>query len=75
MKERIKFIAGYQTAPISAVTHLAEVKEILPYKDTGKYVVYFNGPAKEIKPIKIKNRTNSPQGPVYVKHEKLIISS
>jgi len=75
MKERIKFIAGYQIAPISAVTHLAEVKEIRPYKDSGKYVVHFRGPAKEIKPIRVKVSTNAPQCPVYVKKDKLLKSS
>ena len=46
MKDRIKFIAAYQVAPISAVTHIAEVASIKPYKDTGKYVVTFKGPAQ-----------------------------
>ena len=27
MKDKIKFIAAYQVAPISAITHVAEVKE------------------------------------------------
>ena len=39
MKEKIRYIAGYQVAPVSAVTHIAEVQEIRPWKDTGKYVV------------------------------------
>ncbi len=73
MKERIKYIAAYQVAPISAVTHIAEVKEIKPYKDTGKYVLYFKEPAKAIKkPIKLKDPKNSPQGPVYVRREVLL---
>ena len=72
MKERIKYIAAYQVAPISAVTHIAEVQDIRPYKDSGKYIVIFKGAAKEINPIKIKNRSNSPQGPVYVKKEILL---
>lgn len=75
MKERIKYIAAYQVAPISAVTHIAEVKEIRPYKDSGKYILIFKGPASEINPIKIKDGKNSPQGPVYVKRERLLSSS
>jgi len=51
MKPQIKYIALYQVAPISAITHLAPVKSIEPWKDTGKYVVNFAEPAKAIGPI------------------------
>ena len=37
----IKYIAAYQTAPISAVTHYAEVDSIEPYGDGGKYKLNF----------------------------------
>jgi hypothetical protein len=74
MKDRIKYIAAYQVAPISAITHVAEIKEIKLYKDTGKYIVIFNGPAKEIKPIHLKDSNKSPQSPVYVKYSKLMES-
>ena len=53
MIDRIKYIAGYQTAPISAITYYAEVSKIEKYKDTGKYIVYFKDPAKKIGPIKL----------------------
>jgi hypothetical protein len=72
MKERIKYIAGYQVAPISGVTHYAEVKEIKPHKDTGKYIVFFKGPAKEIPKIPVKDASKAPQGPVYTKLERLL---
>lgn len=65
MKDRIKYIAGYQIRPVSAVTHIAEVKEIRPYQDTGKYVVLFAGPAREIAHIPLGDPSQSPQGPVY----------
>jgi hypothetical protein len=71
MKERIKFIAAYQIAPISAVTHYAEVKEIKPYKDSGKYIVLFKGPATEMKRVPIRDGNKAPQGPVYTKLAKL----
>lgn len=74
MKDRIKYIAAYQIAPISAVTHIAEIKEIKPYKDTGKYIVYFKDPARKIRSKKIKDPNKSPQGPVYVQYNKLIKS-
>lgn len=74
MKERIKFIAAYQTSPISAVTHIAEIKDIKPYRDSGKYIIYFKNEAKEIKPIKVKETNKAPQSPVYVEKEKLLTS-
>ena len=33
---------------MSAVTHIAEVQEIKPYKDTGKYQLIFKGAPQEI---------------------------
>ena len=72
MKEKIRYIAGYQVAPVSAVTHIAEVQEIRPWKDTGKYVVVFKEPAQEIGPLPVKDPNKSPQGPVYVRREDLL---
>lgn len=51
MLDRIKWIAAYQTAPISAVTHYAPVARIEKYKDTNKYILHFAEPAMAIGPI------------------------
>lgn len=48
MLQRIKYIAGYQTEPISAITHVAAVDRIEPYDEGGKYRVIFSGPAEEL---------------------------
>lgn len=72
MKEKLKYIAAYQVAPVSAVTHIAEIEDIKPYKDTGKYRVIFKGPAKEIKPIPVSQSKNAPQSITYVRYEDLI---
>lgn len=72
MKDRIKYIAAYQVRPVSAVTHIAEVKEIRPYQDTGKYIVIFARPAEEITHIPIGEPKNSPQGPVYAERNVLL---
>ena len=41
MLDKIKYIAAYRTAPVSAITHVAEVDRIERYKDTNKYILYF----------------------------------
>lgn len=46
--EKIKFIAAYQTQPISAITHYAPVDHIEPYGEEGKYKLVFSEPAKEL---------------------------
>ncbi len=54
MRPQIKYIAAYQVAPISAVTHLAPVKSIAPWKDSGKFVLDFAEPAHEIRRVPAK---------------------
>jgi hypothetical protein len=71
-KDRTRYIAAYQVAPISAVTHYAEIQDIKPYRDTGKYIVFFKEPAKEIGPVSLKDPNRSPQGPIYVKLQDLL---
>ena len=74
MLNRIKYIAAYQVAPISAITHLAEVAKIEKYKDTNKYIVYFKEPAREINYVKLdtKKKGTAPQAPRYTTYEKLM---
>lgn len=74
MLERIKYIAGYQTAPISAITYYAEVLRIEKYKDTGKYIVFFKEKAKKLKPITLTGSKKgiAPQAPRYTAIKKLL---
>ena len=66
MIPKIKYIAVYQVSPISAITHIAEIKSIEPWQDTNKYVLYFIDKAQKITPIKLgKDKNKAPQSPRY----------
>lgn len=75
MLSKIKYIAAYRVAPISAITHIAPVKNITAWQDTNKYVLDFAEPAKEITPIKLVPKPHgavkAPQGPRYASYEHL----
>ena len=72
MLDKIKFIAAYQSQPISAITHIATVDRIEPYGDTGKYKVIFSAPATKIGPIPYGNaQSGTMQGTRYVSRERL----
>ncbi len=69
----IKYIAIYQVAPISAITHYGEVDRIEPYQDGKKYIVYLKDDSIELeKPIKLGKDVNlSPQGSRYSTLERI----
>lgn len=74
MIPKIKHIAAYQVRPLSAITHIADVEEIKPWKDTGKYIVKFSGQAKKLKnPLKLvpKSSVTAPQAPRYTSIERI----
>jgi hypothetical protein len=72
MLNRIKYIAAYQTQPISAITHYAPVESIEPYGENGKYKLIFSETAIEIAPIPFANApAGAMQGPRYTSLLKL----
>lgn len=75
MIEKIKYIAAYQVAPISAITHIAEVKSIEQWKDTNKYVLNFAEPAQKIKKVTLgKIKGKAPQGSRYSSKARILSS-
>jgi hypothetical protein len=73
MISRIHYIAAYQVAPVRAITHVADVDHIEPWKDTQKYAVYFKGPAQAVEPIRwVPNgKVMAPQNSRYTSIAKL----
>ncbi len=73
MRPQIKYIAAYRIRPISAITHIAPVHSIEPWKETGKYIVKFAEPAQEIDPIRLvkKGRVRALQNIRYTSIDRL----
>ena len=73
MFAQLKFVAVYRTAPVSSITHYAPIRSIEPWQNTGKMVINFSEPAREIGPLKLtKNgRVSHLQGLRYTNSEKL----
>ena len=72
---KLKYIAAYRVAPIAAITHLAEISEIVPYENTGKYLLKFKSSAGIIGPIpRLEISEVNMQSPRYALKEKLLIA-
>lgn len=64
---KIKYLAIYEKKPVKAIRYIGEVKEIKPYKQTGKYEIFLKGKPVKIKPIKRskENPNLAPQNRQY----------
>jgi hypothetical protein len=73
MLPKIKYIAAYQSQPVSAISHVAPVARIEPHGDSGKYKLIFSEPAKPIGPIPFGDAPSGfMQGPRYTTYAKLL---
>ncbi len=72
-KDQIRYLAAYQTKPVSAVTHYAPVERIEPYGEGGKYQLIFSGAPVEVGPIPFgEAAAGLMQGPRYTTQGKLL---
>jgi hypothetical protein len=73
MLDKIKYIAAYQSQPVSAITHYAPVNRIEPYGEDGKYKVVFSMKARAITPIPFGDAPQGTmQGPRYTTFTQLM---
>ena len=74
MIDKLKYIAAYQVAPVSAITHYAEIVSIEKWEDTNKYILKFKDAAKAITPIPLDRDKKglAPQAPRYTSLDRLI---
>jgi len=67
MIPKIKYLAMYESSPISEINYIGDVKEIKPYKNSGYYEIVLVGKPKKIPAIKLskKNPHLAPQSHKY----------
>lgn len=62
----VKFIVVYQTKPVSAITHYAEIARFEPLERAGRFDVFFKGAPTEVGPVPFTISDNcAVQGPRY----------
>lgn len=73
MLPKIRWIAAYQTQPVSAITHIAPVASIEPYGGGGKFRLNFAARAQAIGPIPFGDAPQGAmQGPRYTSRQALL---
>ena len=74
MIDKIKYIAAYQVAPVSGITHIAEVDRIEKYNDMNKYIVYFkDGTTQKISKVGLGGKKGqAPQAPRYSSYKAIM---
>lgn len=73
---KLKYIAAYRVAPVGAITHIADIAAIVPYNDTGKYMIKFKTPAIAINPVpRTESSEINMQSARYALRDKLLNAS
>ena len=72
-RPNVKFVAVYQTSPVSAITHYAEIERLEDIQKHGRYDVWFKGSPVEIRHVPFtKTDICAVQGPRYTMLERLL---
>lgn len=72
----VKFIAVYQTGPVSAITHYAEIARFEPLQRIGRYDVFLKGDPIEINPVRYTDADIcAVQGPRYTMLKLVLTAS
>lgn len=72
----LRWIAVYQTAPVSAITYFAKIEKIVDYLETGRYKIIFEEPQMLSQPVELgMDRSKTLQGQRYTTMVKLRNSS
>lgn len=76
MRPQLKYVAAYRVAPVSAITHIAPIRNIEVWKESDKFVLNFSEPAREIGPITLVKGGNvkAPQSLRYTNKDALLKS-
>lgn len=76
MLDKLKYIAIYQVALVSAITHYAEIASKEKWEDTNKYILKFKAAAKVIGPISLDKEMGkkglAAQAPRYTSIDKVL---
>jgi len=68
---KLKYIAMYEVAPVSAIRWSGKIQSIKPYEDTGKYKIYCSEIFK-VGPIELDSQKHVPQSSRYTKFDLVL---
>lgn len=72
-REKLKYLAIYEKAPIAHIYHYAEIDKIEPYRETGKYIIFLKNKKIMPQPINLRGvKGEAPQSPRYTTLNKLL---